>query len=318
MFKKLAIGPECGTMVFEVIMTNRTPKRPLGRDEMIQWSQQAQVFVLDQLMKHSRWTHEQVAFHGGTSLRLSWQCPRYSEDLDFLLARNVQDIEDVFKKVTKGVNEQFVAMDPHFQVEIVNKTKDPDRMPVFHVKIAHEHVLGKVTVKVEFWKVDPGYLAQYPCTFKVPTHKDMMSQITHGVPAASLHTVFCDKLTAFATRPYLKWRDVYDLWWVGTQTHQHLPLQNLVSQFQHNLSGYQLPEGLSASQSLRRWFSEDRAFEVMVQQSDPDLKNWLPESLWQHLKRHGMIEEMVRYAQQTLEAMAQLCDTPQPQRGIKP
>lgn len=35
-------------------------------------------------------------------------------------------------------------------------------------------------------------------------------------PGATLATAYADKLTAFATRPNLKWRDVFDLWWIGT------------------------------------------------------------------------------------------------------
>ena len=79
------------------------------------------------------------------------------------------------------------------------------------------------------------------------------------MPAATLETAYCDKLTAFATRPYLKWRDIYDLWWIGTQTDAELEVSSIAGQFLHNVSAYQTIVNLSPAQALRRFLQNDPA-----------------------------------------------------------
>lgn len=285
-------------------------KSHLTREMSAQWAQKAQLYVLDSLMAESPWSAEQMAFHGGTSLHFSWRSPRFSEDLDFLIDRQVRDIEQVMKRVERKVNERFMAEDANFKVEVKDKTKHPDRMPAFQVCVEHAQYFGKCMVKTEFWRVEGEYLQKYPSTFRTPiTPGEIVSRVVHPVPAAELSTAFCDKLTAFATRPYLKWRDIYDLWWIGTQTDTCVDPLHLVEQFKHNLSAYSTPEGLSISEALRR-FSSMRS-EELVSKADPDLRKWVPTDVWNHLKNAGVIEVMVEYMKTTLEQMATLVDTPQ-------
>jgi len=86
----------------------------------------------------------------------------------------------------------------------------------------------------------------------------MVSRISNPVPAATLETAYCDKLTALATRPYLKWRDLYDLWWIGTQTEARLDLSWVTRQFLHNVSAYRTIDGLSPAQALRKFLETIR------------------------------------------------------------
>ena len=60
-----------------------TPKSPITDQQRIEWAQLAHVSYLHALMNQSTWRVGQIAFHGGTSLHLSWHSPRHSEDLDF-------------------------------------------------------------------------------------------------------------------------------------------------------------------------------------------------------------------------------------------
>lgn len=286
----------------------KTPKKPLTPELSAEWAQRAQLFVLDSLMAESAWSAGQMAFHGGTSLHLSWRSPRFSEDLDFLIDRQVADIDQVMGRVAKRLEERFVVEDPRFRIEVKNKTRDGDRMPVFHVAIEHEGFHGKSMVKTEFWRVDAAYLAQYPSTFKTPiTPGEVVSRVLHPVPAAELKTAFCDKLTAFATRPFLKWRDVYDIWWIGTQTDAALPMPEVLAQFAHNLSAYNTPGGMPAPDALRRFLDYDRA--EVIAKADPDLRRWLPPSLWERLKGEG-VAEMVDYARGVIEVVARAIDAP--------
>jgi predicted nucleotidyltransferase component of viral defense system len=277
-------------------------KRPLSQAMYAKWARNAHAFYLDALMQESSIECKQIAFHGGTSLHLSWNSPRFSEDLDFLLAREARDISGISSRVLHRVREQFIRIDPRFNVDLRNKTKDPDRMLAYHLVVSHPEVIGNVMVKVEFWRVDPVYLAQYPTEFRTPVPDgDMVGHISNPVPAATLETAYCDKLTAFATRPHLKWRDIYDLWWIGTQSPSRLELGQIARQFLHNVSAYQTVDALPPAAALRKFLENDK--ELIMKSADPDLKRWLPEHLWKRLWPEG-VRDMVDYVFMALDKVA--------------
>lgn len=277
-------------------------KRPLDAKTMTQWSQMAHIIYLDSLMSESNLTCKQIAFHGGTSLYLSWRSQRFSEDLDFLLSRNITDIEAIAKKVEVAIRERFLSIDPDFIIEIRNKTKNKDRMPLYHIVVSHPDYIGTAMVKAEFWRVDEDYLKEYPVEFKTPVSiSDFVSHIANPVPAATLETAYCDKLTAFATRPHLKWRDIYDLWWIGTQTDASLNLENVISQFLHNVSAYTTLQELPPADALRLFLNQSK--ESVIKKADPDLKRWLPENLWTRLNPDG-VSQMVDYVYYALDSVS--------------
>jgi predicted nucleotidyltransferase component of viral defense system len=267
-----------------------------------QWAASAQYYFLDALMADPGIQYEQIAFHGGTSLHFSWRSPRFSEDLDFLLARDAGEIHAIVKKAGEKVGEAFRAEDPRFAIELKDKTRRDQRMIAYELRISHPDYIGKSLVKVEFWRVSPEYLADYPVALRSPIQPgQMVSRISNPVPAATLETAYCDKLTAFATRRYLKWRDIYDLWWIGTQTDAKLDVSTVARQFLHNVSAYQTIDGLSPAQALRRFLESDS--DELVKKADPDLKRWVPAALWE--KMHPRVTtEMVRYARHALQTVA--------------
>jgi hypothetical protein len=168
--------------------------------------------------------------------------------------------------------------------------------------VSHPRYLGKALIKAEFWKVNPEYLAKYPVELRTPIRPgDMVSRVSNPVPAATLETAYCDKLTAFATRPFLKWRDIYDLWWIGTQTDARLDLGTVVPQFLHNISAYQTNERLPPAQSLRRFLENDPA--QVLEKADPELKRWVPPALWERLHPR-VTAQMVDYARHALQSVA--------------
>ncbi len=283
-------------------MPSRTRRVALTPDISALWASSAQFRFLDALMSDSTLQINQIAFHGGTSLHFSWRSPRTSEDLDFLIAKSAGDTRATVEAARKRTEEAFRADDPDFAVEIRDKTRDEDRMISYHLVISHPAYMGKTLVKVDFWKVDADYLAKYPVELRTPIQPgDMVSRVSNPVPAASLETAYCDKLTAFATRPYLKWRDIYDLWWIGTQTDSKLELSAVTQQFLHNVTAYDTIDNLAPAQALRKFLANDPA--DLVKKADPDLKRWLPDRLWTRL--HPQVTgEMVQYVRYALETVA--------------
>ena len=283
--------------------TALTPKLSL------QWAQLAHAIYLDALMACADWSARQMVFHGGTSLHLSWRSARYSEDLDFLLSREVRNMAQVAPKVLERMREQFRAIDPAFIVQMQDKSKDPERMQVYVITISQRHVLGRAMVKAEFWRTDAHYLQNYPFEYRTPQPAQFVGQVFNRlispVPAATLQTAYADKLTAFATRPRLKWRDIYDLWWIGTQSGTALEPALVAQQFLHNVQAYTTLQGLPPAQALRLFLQNDRA--AIVAQADPDLKRWLPLNLWRTLHPDGVVQ-MVDYVFHALAEVAAIVD----------
>ncbi|RWL23442.1 MAG: hypothetical protein EOR63_32145 [Mesorhizobium sp.] len=272
----------------------------------LQMAKQVHVIVLDALMTATAWSCEDAVFHGGTSLHLSWRSPRYSEDLDFLIARDIEGLDEIMGRIHKIAQERIAAFDPRYAIEIRTKTRDATRMPSYQVVLTHPEYMGKILVKVEFWRVDREYLSGYPSTFRTPLSPgDIVSTAINPVPVATLETAFSDKLTAFATRPYLKWRDVYDLWWIGTQTEAKLDFDAVTRQMLHNLSAYDTVGGKDPADVLREFSERDPA--ALAAAADPDLKRWLPENLWKSLYPNG-IREIVAFTQRTLATVADRID----------
>src|SRR5688572_23229065 len=91
---------------------------PLAAELSAQWAGSAQYRFLDALMSDPRLNCGQIAFHGGTSLHLSWRSPRMSEDLDFLMASDAGAIKAIVERARAKTEEAFRADDPDFSVEI--------------------------------------------------------------------------------------------------------------------------------------------------------------------------------------------------------
>lgn len=253
------------------------------------------------------WRVAEIAFHGGTSLHLSWRSSRFSEDLDFLLTEGKREgLRDLMQDVQRRMREQFIADDPLFDIAITDKSKTDVTFDCFRITVSHRDIIGNAIVKAEFLSVDKDYLTQYPTTFRQPLIPGQaIASISSPVPAAELKVAFADKLTAFATRPHLKWRDIYDLWWIGSQTGEVIDLKAATAQFLHNVTAFRTVDGLPPSAALRRFL--EIAPETLLLDSKADLQKWLPPRQWALLYPAG-VQQMIDYARTTLRDVAALAD----------
>ena len=283
----------------------KAKRAPITPQQHLEWSELAHAYFLGAIMRAARWQAGDLAFHGGTNLHLCWQSSRYSEDLDFLLCSSRKNMKETLDRAAKEVQTRFQARDPLFEIEVRDKTKDPMRMITQHLVVKHPMVIGQVMVKLEFWRADPLYMQRYATDLRTPSGPaDFSGGIQSPVPSATLACAFADKLVAFSTRPHLKWRDIYDLWWIGTQTRVQIDEAEVLGLYLHNLQAYKTPEGMPAHRAILR-IVDAHTDEQLIAAADPDLKDWLPESLWQQLKDHGL-QEMVAYARRTLHTFSDL------------
>jgi len=287
-------------------LAKRGPATPaLMRD----WSTAAQFAFVESLPLMTGWSARDVAFHGGTSLNMSWKSPRYSEDLDFLLeggrAGDTRKMDAIMKKTAARIQEVMSMSWPGVQIEIKNKTRDDNPLVNYQLLVSHPNVLGKTTVKVEFWPVDQDYLARYQTEMVLPVrYGDVVTRSSSPLPAATLTAAFADKLTALATRPHLKWRDLFDLWWIGKQISPDV--EDLAERFLHHIQAFAPYGGLAPAQALGTWV--DRHSEgAVIDQADPDLRKWLPKPLWDSLSPDGVIQ-IVSYVRRIVAEVSAACD----------
>jgi hypothetical protein len=258
------------------------PNRPITADERKHWSTLGHILALEAISEISEWTRTDYAFHGGTSLHLSWNSPRFSEDLNFLLSDACdRRLPKIMNRVISRIHENLLKIDHTLLISMTGKSRG--RLAEYRFVLSKPGVLGGVTIKAEFWKVDPLYLMSYRSTSKTPAAPaDMLGGYTLAVspilPAGTLTAAYLDKLTAFATRPHLKWRDIFDFWWI-TNHAGFTPPDDIVSAFLQNLSAYSTVDELKPEEALRK-FTTRFSREDMLAAAVKDLKPFLPAGMW--------------------------------------
>lgn len=188
------------------------PKRSLSPAEAFELRQALHLCTLDALMGARRWEAGELIFQGGTSLHLSHGSPRFSEDLDFLVRRDLK-VETLRTQLQARLEAQpWIPRDLHLQV----KAAKHDHNPVtFVVALSGEDVIGAVRVKLELWKTAPEAIAGVQASVApVRLISGPAAGATAHVPTAELEEIYADKVFALAARSHLKPRDVFDLHWL--------------------------------------------------------------------------------------------------------
>lgn len=245
-------------------------KRQLKPAEAFDLRQTLHVAVLEALMASRRWAPGELIFQGGTSLHLVHGSPRFSEDLDFL-------VEDSLKLNSIGSSIQSrLAGTPWLPDDmklIVTPAKDGRNPHVFDIAVSGEGVLGSVRVKVELWKTPAEALK--PLVTEVRPVRLIVGRAAGAqafVPTLELREIFIDKVFAVAARPYLKPRDVFDLYWLAERGEAQVCTDgDLVVR----LATYpnETPANWLAKAAVRRQELLDSAGKVKA-----DLQRWLPPS----------------------------------------
>lgn len=147
-------------------------------------------------------------FHGGTALRFLFMLPRYSEDLDFALMKTKTKAAE-FNKSFSNIKNWFEA--EAYQIETrIKETRAVKSAFIRFPGLLNElgissHPREVLSIKIEL-DSDP------PLGGRLDT-----SVIRRHVVLHILHydkaSFFSGKLHAFLNRPYVKGRDLYDLFW---------------------------------------------------------------------------------------------------------
>jgi len=289
-----------------------TKNRHLTFSEQRAIASEAHVWILDGLSQKTNWKVEDIVFQGGTSLALAWDSPRFSEDLDFL-AREDLDFKASMDKIAlhlqNGLQHNFLGA----QVTIKSKneeTKDNQNM-VFNFVISLPNVLGNVKVKTEFWRVDQELIKSYDGEYRLLAKRGSVKPL-FGV--ASQDQIFFDKMVALGGRDRLKWRDLFDLWYLdaaGVSQSNQVNNNRFVEYLENTLSLY----NTSPQKIHENWLALlDRPNSEIMELAEKDLKPWLSEDLWNKLYPKE-VEKMVTSMKEKLEFAVKIFP-PEEYKGI--
>ena len=163
-----------------------------------------------------------LMFKGGTALRLAYNSPRFSEDLDFSLINKID--AGKFIEFIKGVGKY---------PGIVNIETHEKHYTVFVlIKIKVEYLDRTFSIKIEISKRAGGWLKEKDYSDKVI--KSEVAPLTVLVRVASLEVILTEKKYALKNRKVA--RDVFDYWFIN---------QLLKKEVKVDFSGYDKTQALS-------------------------------------------------------------------------
>jgi predicted nucleotidyltransferase component of viral defense system len=182
-----------------------------------------------------------VVFQGGTALRLCYGGERYSEDLDFVCGKAGCYVDKIeFEKlVARALETTKKTLHREFDInadEIL--LKQPFPMAVksgsakvtawqISVPIASLRHLPKSRIKIEFANV-PSYDGGPNVAKAVPGLVQMEDVV---LTVESANEILADKAVALTARQALKYRDVWDVWYLTNKLNAQVESGMVVNKF---------------------------------------------------------------------------------------
>lgn len=205
------------------------PKITFTQEQQLDLTKRLQLLLLDAMMATGSWGRDDLRFQGGTSLSLVYGSPRFSEDLDFIVG-TTKGLQRMLGATGARLSDGLRTLLPGAQVKLAARDVDLEvldaRNPrTFTVSVTHPDWYRVIKIKVEFWLADPAAVKQYESGVRTAS---VMTAVADGSPlrasiapvlvsVADLEEIVVDKLHALVCRPYMKYRDVFDLWWLRHQ-----------------------------------------------------------------------------------------------------
>lgn len=270
--------------------------RPVERLELAEW---LHMECLVAIMRVRRWSVGELAFQGGTALHLCYGSPRYSEDLDFLLRSGVP-ISELQASLESHLRQAVQVYYPDGKITLKGSGESQRNPANIEARFEHPDVLTKLVVKMEFFRTSNELLTKYQTHPRQPlaTNAIYRVHVPGFVPTADLEEIYLDKMHAFATRPYIKYRDVFDLWWLTTQKFAELDYPSLAGRFLYHHAMYRMIRDEQFAPRFR-----ERASALSVHDLKAELESHLPQEA-QALFDRKACEQMIGRAREELNRFA--------------
>lgn len=148
-----------------------------------------------------RTAFNQIVFQGGTALRIFYNNPRFSEDLDFVL-KNPKEKYDLSKN-TQSIKRYIESVYPFLEEIKTKSQKTNAKIQRTIIKTISEKPEQKIQIHIELAQI-PSYHNQPKILFFPPFN-----------PAVTVEKpleILADKITALGLRDYIKGRDLWDIY----------------------------------------------------------------------------------------------------------
>ncbi|OGM09340.1 hypothetical protein A2Z67_04015 [Candidatus Woesebacteria bacterium RBG_13_36_22] len=159
-----------------------------------------EMFILNKLYSDVLGTN--LIFKGGTALRLIYNSPRFSEDLDFSLLGEINFID--FKKTV----EDIISQQPELSIKELYSKKN-----TFFalIKFKQEYLSQTLSIKVEVSKRK--LLLKKDLDFILATASSPTTNLKPLVRVFTIERILKEKMNALSSRK--KARDLFDVWFIG-------------------------------------------------------------------------------------------------------
>jgi predicted nucleotidyltransferase component of viral defense system len=183
-----------------------------------------------------------VVFQGGTALRLCYGGERYSEDLDFVCGKAGSYIDKVEfdRLVEEALEATRDSLQRAFDIKPDEITLKRPLSPMvirgdaaavaawqISVPVSPTRHAPRSRIKVEFANV-PSYDREPHVAKAVPGLVQMEDVI---LTAESANEILADKAVALTARQALKYRDVWDVWYLIDKLNAHIERDMVASKF---------------------------------------------------------------------------------------
>ena len=187
-------------------------ERHIHRSELLQ-------LILLQYL-YSRPESANLIFQGGTAIRWCHGSGRYSEDLDFVTDMKESTLESLIKGIEAGLRREAVAHFGPGSLTITSRGQRESNM-VWRITYDPQNMQGKIMVKMEcerlregeMVKTEPRVLGMQAAVGYLISRGELRIPRPNSVMVVeTLEEILSDKIRAILERPYLKGRDIYDVW----------------------------------------------------------------------------------------------------------
>lgn len=150
-----------------------------------------------------------LVFQGGTALRLCYNNDRYSEDLDFVINKNT-NFDKEFMKYFKDIFVEKILEKYSLEAEITEPKKDDGVVQRWSAKVFLPNDKRKSKINIEIANI-PSYSNHFQ---PIKNNYDELMNKRIFVQVETLEEILADKILALSQRPYLKFRDLWDIEWL--------------------------------------------------------------------------------------------------------
>lgn len=186
----------------------------------------------------------------------------------------------------------------------VSAKKKPEGNPLhlfmFVVDLPDKH--GSVHVKTEFYKARSELVRDYDGEYRTLFGKMNISPL---FSVATTDQIFVDKMFAIGNRRFLKWRDLFDVWWLESQFGLFVDrIASFREIFERCAALYHKTPAHAAS-GFKRFLATPT--EDLVILAEKGLKPWLPENLWERFYP-DVVRKMVAVSKKNCEIVLNMID----------